>query len=32
MGRVARRDFKHLRDDEIAGVHAYLAERARRLP
>jgi len=32
MRQVALRDFKHLRDDEIAGVHAYLAERARRLP
>jgi mono/diheme cytochrome c family protein len=32
MGRVARRDFKYLSDDEIAQIHAYLAERARRMP
>ena len=32
MGRVARRDFKYMTDAEIADVHAYLAERARRIP
>lgn len=32
MGRVARSDFKHMTDAEISEVHAYLAERARRMP
>jgi mono/diheme cytochrome c family protein len=32
MGRVARNDFKHLNDDEIAAIHAYLVERAQREP
>ena len=32
MGVVAREDFSHMRDDEIAAVHAYLQERARRAP
>ena len=32
MGDVARSDFKHLKDDEIADIHAYLVERARRAP
>ena len=32
MGDVARSDFKYLKDDEIAAVHAYLVERARRMP
>ena len=32
MGAVARRDFSHMTDGEIADVHSYLAERARRLP
>ena len=32
MAEVAKNDFRHLRDDEIAAVHAYLAERARRAP
>jgi mono/diheme cytochrome c family protein len=32
MGTVARDDFSHLRDDEIAAVHAYLVERAKRAP
>ena len=32
MGRVAKRDFKYLTDEEIADIHAYLAERARRMP
>ncbi len=32
MGNVARNDFKFLTDDEIAAIHAYLVERARRAP
>jgi mono/diheme cytochrome c family protein len=32
MAKVAKEDFRHLRDDEIAAVHAYLVERARRAP
>jgi mono/diheme cytochrome c family protein len=32
MGRVAKSDFSHLTDAEIAQVHAYLTERARRKP
>ena len=32
MGRVAKSDFKYLTDEEIAEIHAYLAERARRMP
>lgn len=32
MGRVARNDFKHLTDEEIDSIHAYLAERAQRMP
>lgn len=32
MGEVARSDFRHLTDDEIADVHAYLVERVRRQP
>jgi mono/diheme cytochrome c family protein len=32
MGRVAKDDFKYLTDEEIAAIHAYLVERARRLP
>ncbi len=32
MGEVARTDFKNLNDDEIAAIHAYLAERAKRTP
>jgi len=32
MANVAKEDFSHMRDDEIAAVHAYLAERARRAP
>jgi mono/diheme cytochrome c family protein len=32
MGRVAKRDFKYLTDEEIAAIHAYLVERARRMP
>lgn len=32
MGRVAKRDFSHMTDAEIAQVHAYLVERARRMP
>jgi mono/diheme cytochrome c family protein len=32
MGRVARRDFKYLTDEEIAAIHAYLVERAQRAP
>ena len=32
MGRVARNDFKYLTDEEIGQIHAYLAERAQRMP
>ena len=32
MGEVARSDFSHLTDEEIAQVHAYLVERAQRMP
>lgn len=32
MGEVAKSDFSHLTDEEIAAIHAYLAERARRMP
>ena len=32
MGDVARSDFSHLKDEEIAAIHAYLVERARRAP
>jgi len=32
MGRVAKRDFKYMTDEEIAAVHAYLVERAQRTP
>ncbi|HEY6661807.1 MAG TPA: cytochrome c [Sphingomicrobium sp.] len=32
MGRVAKSDFKYLTDEEIAEIHAYLSERARRMP
>jgi mono/diheme cytochrome c family protein len=32
MGRVAKDDFKYLTDEEIAAIHAYLVERARRMP
>ena len=32
MGRVARDDFKYLKDDEVAAIHAYLVERANRAP
>lgn len=32
MGEVARSDFSHLTDEEIAAVHAYLVERAQRTP
>ena len=30
MGRIARRDFKYLKDDEIEAIHAYLVHRAQR--
>jgi mono/diheme cytochrome c family protein len=30
MGRIAKRDFKYLTDEEIATIHAYLKERANR--
>ena len=30
MGEVARDDFSHFTDEEIAAIHAYLAERASR--
>jgi mono/diheme cytochrome c family protein len=32
MASVAKNDFSHMRDDEIAAIHAYLVERARRAP
>jgi mono/diheme cytochrome c family protein len=32
MGAVARSDFKNLNDDEIAAIHDYLVERAKRMP
>lgn len=32
MGEVARSDFSHMTDGEIAAVHAYLVERAQRTP
>jgi mono/diheme cytochrome c family protein len=32
MGDVARSDFSHLKDEEIAAIHAYLVERAQRTP
>ena len=32
MASVARNDFSHLKDEEIAAIHAYLVERARRAP
>lgn len=32
MAEVARNDFRHFRDDEIAAIHAYLKERANRAP
>lgn len=32
MGSVAKSDFSHLTNEEIAEIHAYLAERARRMP
>ena len=30
MGEVARSDFSHFSDEEVAAIHAYLAERANR--
>lgn len=32
MASVSKNDFRHLRDDEIAAIHAYLVERAERAP
>ena len=32
MGEVARDDFRHFTDEEIAAIHAYLAKRASRAP
>lgn len=32
MASVAKSDFSHLTDEEIAAVHAYLVERAQRAP
>lgn len=32
MGSVARTDFSHMTDKEIAAIHAYLVERAQRAP
>ena len=32
MASAARNDFSHLRDEEIAAIHAYLVERAQRAP
>ena len=32
MGDVAKKDLSHYTDEEIAAIHAYLVERARRAP
>lgn len=32
MARIAQKDLSHMRDDEIAAIHGYLVERARRAP
>ncbi|HZB69878.1 MAG TPA: c-type cytochrome [Sphingomicrobium sp.] len=32
MSDVARKDFRHFKDEEIAALHSYLQERARRAP
>ncbi len=32
MRDVARNDFRHFTDEEIAAIHAYMVERARRAP
>lgn len=32
MGEVARTDFSHLNDEEVAAIHDYLVERAERAP
>lgn len=32
MARIARADFSHMREDEVAAIHAYLVERASRAP
>jgi mono/diheme cytochrome c family protein len=32
MASVARNDFSHLKDEEIAAIHAYLVERAQSAP
>ena len=32
MDEVARNDFSHLTDEELSALHAYLVERARRVP
>lgn len=32
MAEVSRNDFRHLTDGEIAAIHAYLKERAARMP
>ena len=32
MARTARADFSHMRDEEVAAIHAYLVERAKRAP
>ena len=32
MAEVAKSDFSHLNDQEIAAIHAYLVERAKRTP
>ena len=32
LARDAKRDFSHLTDEEISDIHAYLVERAQRMP
>lgn len=32
MGQVARNDFSHFNDEEVAAIHGYLVERANRAP
>ena len=32
MEEVAKADFSHLTDEEIAALHAYLVQRAQRAP
>jgi mono/diheme cytochrome c family protein len=32
MARISQKDLRYMRDDEIAAIHGYLVERARRAP